>query len=471
MGIYNTDWNKLIDEKNADFAVKILDNRFIQQDPFYKQVQFLISDLEELLFGGQAGGSKTSALLMSALMYCDYLPEGHDEIHYDALILRRTLDDLEMPNAILDRAKQWILPYEDKGFVEYKDIKKKFTFWNGATLTFRYLAHNNDLNKYQGAELQFIGFDELTQFPENQYLYLHSRLRKTEDNPIPLRIRSASNPGGIGHDWVKKRFIDSNSPCYYVPSSFKDNPFLNHKEYGERLDNLDEITRQQLKYGNWDAIITDGLLINRDRLEQNVISIAEELPVFSVIGIDQASKGSDRFSMCCLTLMNSGLFVVTDLLSTPTGTPEQLLREFIIRNLKYNIVLLNFEREPGSSSEYALRYWNNVLGDLMKKYNISIRDTPASGTGSKFERARPHANSVRENKLFFNKELLTVTDSTGYNYLESLFNQYVYVHPDKKVMKDFSSPDELDSLGYAYIGLKDLLERRTSINVGRGIGR
>ena len=73
MGIYNTDWNKLIDEKNADFAVKILDNRFIQQEPFYKQVQFLISDLEELLFGGQAGGSKTSALLMSALMYCDYL--------------------------------------------------------------------------------------------------------------------------------------------------------------------------------------------------------------------------------------------------------------------------------------------------------------------------------------------------------------------------------------------------------------
>ena len=161
MSIYNADWNKLIDKKNADFAVKILDNRFIQQEPFYKQVQFLISDLEELLFGGQAGGSKTSALLMSALMYCDYLPEGHDEIHYDALILRRTLDDLEMPNAILDRAKQWILPYEDKGFVEYKDIKKKFTFWNGSTLTFRYLAHNNDLNKYQGAELQFIGFDEI----------------------------------------------------------------------------------------------------------------------------------------------------------------------------------------------------------------------------------------------------------------------------------------------------------------------
>ena len=466
-----TTLNGLTNQQMAILASKICDNRFIPHNPFKQQLYYLADLTEELMYGGQAGGGKSDALLMSSLMYCDYLPSNENKVVYDALILRRTLDDLEMPNAILDRAKQWLLPFEDEGLVHYKDIKKKFDFYNGATLTFRYLAHNNDLNKYQGAELQFIGFDELTQFPENQYLYLHSRLRKTEDNPIPLRIRSTSNPGGIGHDWVKKRFIDSNSSCYYIPSSFNDNPFLNHKEYGERLDNLDEITRQQLKYGNWNAIITDGLLINRDRLEQNIISITEELPVFSVIGIDQASKGSDRFSMCCLTLMNSGLFVVTDLQSTPTGTPEQLLREFIIRNLKYNIVLLNFEREPGSSSEYALRYWNNVLSDLMSKYNITIRDTPASGTGSKFERARPHANSVRENKLFFNKELLTVTDSTGYNYLESLFNQYEYVHPDKSVMKEFSSPDELDSLGYAYIGLKDLLERRTSINVGRGIGR
>ena len=453
----------------------IRDNIYIPKThvPFTNQIDFLTYDSEELLYGGMAGGGKSDALLMASLQYVEekFIPVGENKIEYNALIIRRTLDDLEMPNAILDRAKHWLLPLEDKGLVKYRDIKKRFEFPSGATLSFRHLMHDNTLNKYQGAELQFIGFDELTQFPQNQYNYLHSRLRKTESNPLPLRMRSASNPGGRGHDWVKKRFVDDDAPCPFIPSSYLDNVYLNQEEYGNQLDKLDPLTRQQLKYGDWNAVVTDGLLINRDRLEQNVISITEELPVFSVIGIDQASKGSDRFSMCCLTLMNSGLFVVTDLLSTPTGTPEQLLREFVVRNVKYNIVLLNFEREPGSSSEYALKYWNSVLGDLMSKYNISIRDTPASSTGSKFERARPHANSVRENKLFFNKELLTVTDGTGYNYLESLFNQYVYVHPDKSVMKDFSSPDELDSLGYAYIGLKDLLERRTSINVGRGIGR
>ena len=64
---------------------------------------------------------------------------------------------------------------------------------------------NKHLNSYQGAELQFVGFDELTQFPENQYNYLHSRLRKLKDSDIPIRMRGASNPGGIGHDWVKKK--------------------------------------------------------------------------------------------------------------------------------------------------------------------------------------------------------------------------------------------------------------------------
>ena len=226
--------NKLTQKQKIILASKVCDNRFIPHTPFLQQVYFLSNLKEEDFYGGQAGGGKSDALLMSALMYCDYVPADTDQVVYDALILRRTLDDLEMPNAILDRAKQWLLPFEEEGLVQYKDIKKKFTFYNGATLTFRYLAHNNDLNKYQGAELQFVGFDELTQFPENQYLYLHSRLRKTEDNPIPLRMRGASNPGGVGHDWVKARFISTDSPCSYVPSAYTDNPYLNNDEYGKK---------------------------------------------------------------------------------------------------------------------------------------------------------------------------------------------------------------------------------------------
>ena len=71
---------------------------------------------------------------------------------------------------------------------------KTWSFPSGATLSFGYLNHNNDLDQYQGSELQFVGLDELTQFPENQYTYLHSRLRKLEDSDVPIRMRAGTNP-------------------------------------------------------------------------------------------------------------------------------------------------------------------------------------------------------------------------------------------------------------------------------------
>ena len=96
-------------------------------------------------------------------------------------------------------------------------------------------------------------------------------------------------------------------------------------------------------------------------------------------------------------------------------------------------------------------------------------DTPASNTGSKYNRARPHANAVKEDKLFFNEKLLA-DNVNEYNPLNSLFNQYVYVHPKKEVMKEYSSPDELDSLSYAWIAMEKLLNNQTTMTVGTRIG-
>jgi hypothetical protein len=156
------------------------------------------------------------------------------------------------------------------------------------------------------------------------------------------------------------------------------------------------------------------------------------------------------------------------MMATPDNSMiEYEVREFILRNLKYNPVLLNFEREPGSRSEDALKYWRDVLADLFNENQIM--DTPASNTGSKYNRARPHANAVKEDKLFFNESLLS-SNVNEYNPLNSLFNQYVYVHPKKEVMKEYSSPDELDSLSYAWIAMDNLLSNQTNISVGARIG-
>ena len=432
----------------------------IPHEPFFEQAHFLAYTGEELLFGGAAGGGKSDCLLMAALQYVD-------KPDYSALILRRTFQDLSQPNAIMDRAKKWLYPLTSTGAVHWNNQTKTFTFPSGSTLTFGYLAHDNDLDQYQGSELQFVGFDELTQFTERQYSYLHSRLRKVKDSDIPLRMRATTNPGGRGHEWVKARFIIGPQP--FIPSNYTDNIYLDTDEYTKSLEKLDELTKQQLMHGDWDATITNGLLINRERLIQNLIPLTSEYhPSLSVIGIDPAGSGTDKFSMCCLTFFTNQRIVVTDLEATPNSQQiNERLRNFIIRNRKYRPVLINFEREPGSSGEIALDHWKKVLGDLIPLNNI--KDTPASKTGDKYTRASPHALAVKENRLFFNETLMNLPNNV-YNPLNSLFNQYVYVNPDKDIMKQYSSPDELDSLSYAYIGLDELLHNQTKMTVGARIG-
>ena len=441
----------------------IQSNDFLKQIghiPFDNQLFFLTYPSEELLYGGQAGGGKSDALLMAALQYIN-------EPDYSALILRRTYQDLSQPNAIMNRAKKWLDPFTKKQIVKWDGNTKTFTFPSGATLTFGYLSHDNDLDQYQGSELQFVGFDELTQFTEKQYTYLHSRLRKLKKSNIPIRMRAGTNPGGRGHNWVKKRFIQGDVP--FIPSSYLDNIYLDTAEYTKTLEKLDELTKRQLMYGDWDAVITKGLLMSLERVNQNLIRTDDTYkPVFSTIGIDPAGTGSDKFSCTLLTYFTNEKFMVMDMMATPDSDMiDEHVKNFIIRNMKYNPVLINFEREPGSDSIYALEFWKTKLADYFNE--SQIMDTPASNTGSKYNRARPHANAVKEDKLFFNEELLS-DNIDDYNPLNSLFNQYVYVHPKKEVMKEFSSPDELDSLSYAWIAMEQLLSNQTNITVGVRIG-
>lgn len=452
-----TNWKKIWHEQRNHFYATIYNNYFIAEKPFGKQVKFLIYPSQEILFGGRAGGGKSSSLLMSALQYVEEknIPEGENKLNYNALIIRRTLEDLDMPNAIMDRAKQWLLPKEDSGLVVWKEQKKRFIFSSGATLTFRYLSHNKHLNSYQGAELQFVGFDELTQFPENQYKYLHSRLRKLENNDIPIRMRGASNPGGIGHDWVKKRFVDAKSELPFISSAYTDNMYLDHEEYSKQLDKLDELTRQQLKFGNWDAMVTSGLLMNRQQFQDALISPSDFekwTPSYCTIGIDPASTGTDKFAMACLVYFSNGKVVLVDLDATSSSNPEYKLKDFIIRNQRFHPAVINFEKEGGSSPHYALNYWNNLLAGLSAKLGFYLMDTSASSVGNKYARAYPHAYHVRNGTMLINNDLPVLYDEGGepYSLLNQLQNQYIYVHPDKSVMNDYPSPDELDAVSYAW---------------------
>jgi hypothetical protein len=262
--------------------------------PQDKQRAFLDLTCLEAMYGGAAGGGKTSALLMAALQYV-HVPG------YAALILRKTYADLALPGAIMDRAISWWVP---KG-VHWNAQDKRFTFPSGATITFGYLDNAQDRWRYQGMECQTVIFDEVTQFPIIPYTYLFSRLRKLKGVDIPLRMRSASNPGGIGHDWVRRRFVESTDPnCVFVPALLSDNRFVDAESYLQALAQLDPVTRKQLLEGIW---IRDsaGLVYARFDEARNLIDVLPRSPNGTpqkpldryIIGIDYGYTDATAFSV------------------------------------------------------------------------------------------------------------------------------------------------------------------------------
>lgn len=204
----------------------------------------------------------SDAVLMAALQYV-HIP------NYAAIIFRRSYTDLTLPEALMSRAREWLT-----GKAQWIDKEKTWRFPSGATLTFGYLETENDKYRYQGSAYQFVGFDELTQFTETQYTYLFSRLRRLSESSIPIRMRAASNPGGVGARWVQERFVpDDFTPEMaesavvfwtesinadnkavrraFIPARLDDNPHLDRAEYVESLNELDAVTREQLLKGDW----------------------------------------------------------------------------------------------------------------------------------------------------------------------------------------------------------------------------
>lgn len=210
--------------------------------PTPKQWEFLRLSCFEALYGGGAGGGKTDCVLMDVLRGA-HLP------YYSALITRKKFTDLSLPGAVMDRAKSWWIP---RG-AHWNDRDKSCTFPSGARVQFGYLDTDMDMYRYQGSEFQRLIVDEATQIPERRYKYLLSRLRKPVDMPIDLAARLTSNPGGIGHRWVKERFVDeaTRGLRQFVPALLADNPHLDQETYRESLAQLDPTTRAQLERGEW----------------------------------------------------------------------------------------------------------------------------------------------------------------------------------------------------------------------------
>jgi phage terminase large subunit len=214
-----------------------------------KQLAFMQSECDETLFGGAAGGGKSYAQIIDALLFA-LRHEGSRQ-----LVLRRKMVELRRSLVPLSLS---IFPSE---LGRYLEGSGQWRFLNGSVIEFGHCNTDGDVIRYQSAEYDVIRFDELTHFTKFQFLYLLSRLRGV--NGYPKQIKATTNPGGVGHAWVKERFIDPSPPNIifkenersriFIPALVQDNVFLMQSDGGyiKRLEELDSDTKAALLKGDW----------------------------------------------------------------------------------------------------------------------------------------------------------------------------------------------------------------------------
>ena len=232
--------------KNEPHIYKVLR----RETPNPRQQAFFRAEAANIAYGGARGGGKSWALRYKLLLMC--LRYGGIKI----LLVRRTLPELT-ENHI--RPLREILAAVPR-LSEYSEKDKCITFASGSRLQFGYLARESDLLRYQGQEFDVIAIDEATQISEHMFTVLCASLRGAND--FPKRMYLTCNPGGIGHGWVKRLFIErrfreSENPDDYafIPAGVYDNAALTKKnpDYIRQLENLPEELKKAWLYGSWDV--------------------------------------------------------------------------------------------------------------------------------------------------------------------------------------------------------------------------
>ncbi len=216
----------------------------------------LPDDIKEAFFGGSAGPGKSECLMMYPIVRKFY-----EHPRFKALYLRRTYGELE--NEIIPRSR---ILYEALG-AKLNESKMYWKFPSGALIFFGHCEHSKDVHKYDSMEINLFLPDELESFLEEQYIYIGFQRTRSNIPELPAIIRGAGMPGGIGHNWVKKRFIDPNphggvriigrggNERIYIHSTIADLPADSkvRVEYGKTLDALPEAERKAKKFGDWSS--------------------------------------------------------------------------------------------------------------------------------------------------------------------------------------------------------------------------
>lgn len=309
----------------------------IHGKPSAKQAEFFASRAKYTAYGGARGGGKSWALRRKLIAMC---------LRYRGLrciLIRRTFAELKS-----NHLSQFLSEYG--GFLEYSEAEKAFTLVNGSKIFFGYCSSDRDLLRYQGQEYDVIALDEATQLSERQFSALSACLRGA--NEYPKRMYLTCNPGGVGHGWVKRLFIDRDyrgceraEDYRFIRALVTDNEVLMARDpdYVARLGSLPPKLRDAWLYGRWD--IFEGQFFP----EFDVVR--------HVVGEDEVPYGLRYF-----LAFDYGFDMLAALLVGVSGECVYILREICVPNLTLGEAAARIVGEFGKfRPEYAVAspdLWN-----------------------------------------------------------------------------------------------------------------
>jgi predicted phage terminase large subunit-like protein len=365
---------------------------------------------------------------------------------YAAIILRTSYQDLTLPEGLIPRSHEWLGATRAK----WNEQTHTWKFPAGSTLTFGYLENANDVFRYKSSAYQFIGWEELTEFPrEYDYTYLFSRKRKLKGSKVPTLVRATTNPDGIGAEWVYNRFQpdtpEKRAPLRdFISSLLDDNPHIDQEDYERSLKELDPVTQLQLRRGVW-KVVKEGNKFKRDWFQ-----FVDQVPAdghsvrYWDLAATEPKKGRDPdWAVGARVKLCSGEYYIEDIQRTRgnPGEVEKLITDTAVMDGPE--VSIYMEQEPGASGKF-------VIDDFARR----------SLSGYAFEGVRPTgAKEVRIN----------IFSAACYNKLVYLFRAHwnseliseCLPYPNPKI-----HDDQLDAVSGAIAKLHD-----TYIDVGWGTSR
>lgn len=342
--------------------------------------------------------------------------------NYSCVLFRRTFPEIEQ--TFIPKAYQW---YPQHGLYP-KNGGRDWLLPDGGKVMFRHLQYDSDAYKHRSAEYTVIGFDELTTFTEFQYNFLRSRNR-TPDRRLKKYVMSASNPGDIGHDWVKSRFIDPIAPekFYYeklknggvvsrifIPAKLTDNKILMQEDpnYENILYSLPEDEREMMLSGNWD--IAKGKYFTEFKRERHVIK-----PIIPRVGIKRRIISIDYglgapSAVYWMALTNQGDIIIYREFYSPGYLVIELAKKIIEMTPKdENIELVTCDPSILSKKSEASHktgkqlfadgglynvqpaFNDRVIGWQMMKRIMKVNDDRNFGAQSRFKITSDCVNAIR----------------------------------------------------------------------------